>query len=189
MNKFLEKLSSIQWQLSIQKDWKNPFFKSKYITLDNILDKLNPLLIEHKLCVINRNKECWVETTIYCIETKESMTSQFVLNQQSDPQKLWSIITYWRRYNLTSIFNIIADEDDDGNSFSNKSKDKEKDKEKKKDTKTPPLLFWEELFKRLEAKKESYKDAKTAIAEISQKYVIPEDVKQRIEKLYFIKKN
>ncbi|MBP5427231.1 MAG: ERF family protein [Clostridiales bacterium] len=39
-----EKVARIQGEISLKKDGKNPFYKSKYITLDNIMDKLQPLL-------------------------------------------------------------------------------------------------------------------------------------------------
>jgi hypothetical protein len=55
--KIYEKIESIQDKLSLQKDGKNPFYKSKYITLDNILSKLRPLLKELNLILINTNDE------------------------------------------------------------------------------------------------------------------------------------
>jgi hypothetical protein len=39
-----EKITRVQADISLKKDGKNPFYKSKYITLDNIMDKLQPLL-------------------------------------------------------------------------------------------------------------------------------------------------
>ena len=45
------------------------------------------------------------------------MSSEFTVNDITDPQQLGKVITYGRRYNLTSIFNILADEDDDAQSF------------------------------------------------------------------------
>lgn len=117
-----EKMLSIQkLRLSFDKDANNPFFKSKYISLDNIVDKLTPvcdnvwLLISHR----TENKEVItsvidVETDIYRIE------SRFPLIESQDPQKLGSCITYAKRYNLGQIFNIVTDRDDDWNAASDK---------------------------------------------------------------------
>ena len=46
-----------------------------------------------------------------------TISSEFTVENIQDPQQLWKVITYGRRYNLTSIFNILADEDDDAQSF------------------------------------------------------------------------
>ena len=51
----LEKISKVQGKLSVRKDGKNPFYKSSYITLDEIMSKLQPLLDEEGLIVYNYN--------------------------------------------------------------------------------------------------------------------------------------
>jgi len=118
-----QKMFKVQQSVSVQKDWANPFFKSKYITLDMIVSKLNPLLDEHKLAVIHRNIENWVITEVHDLDSNIHTESTFIVPWMIDPQKLWSVITYGRRYNLVSLFNIIADEDDDWNSFYDKKKE------------------------------------------------------------------
>jgi hypothetical protein len=50
-----EKITRVQADISLKKDGKNPFYKSKYITLDNIMDKLQPLLDKEKLVIFNMN--------------------------------------------------------------------------------------------------------------------------------------
>lgn len=110
-----EKINRVQADISLKKDGKNPFYKSKYITLDNIMDKLQPLLDREWLVVFNMNIPWWVKTIVS--DMKDTISSEFTVNDITDPQQLWKVITYWRRYNLTSIFNILADEDDDAQSF------------------------------------------------------------------------
>ena len=105
-----EKVVKIQNEISVKKDWNNPFYKSKYITLDNIMDKLQPLLDKEKLVIFNMNIPWWVKTIV--TDLTDTIVSEFTVNDITDPQQLWKVITYWRRYNLTSIFNILADEDD-----------------------------------------------------------------------------
>jgi len=49
------------------------------------------------------------------VKTGQSIISGIELPQNSDPQKLGSAITYYRRYTLVSLLGLQA-EDDDGNS-------------------------------------------------------------------------
>ena len=51
----IEKINKINADISLKKDGENPFYKSKYITLDNIMDKLQPLLDREGLIVYNEN--------------------------------------------------------------------------------------------------------------------------------------
>ena len=115
-----QKIMNIQWELSVKKDGKNPFYKSEYITLDNLMDKLQPLLDKEWLMVYNVNIVGWVRTVV--TDLNYSISSDFTIEWLSDPQALWKVVTYWRRYNLTSIFNVLADEDDDAQSFYEKKK-------------------------------------------------------------------
>jgi hypothetical protein len=79
------------------------------------MDKLQPLLDKEKLVIFNMNIPWWVKTIV--TDLTDTIVSEFTVNDITDPQQLWKVITYWRRYNLTSIFNILADEDDDAQSF------------------------------------------------------------------------
>ncbi len=112
--KLHQKLFDLQG-LAIKKDASNPFFKSKYMSLDNILTVLNPLLKDHKLLIFHATENKEVVTTVYDIESDEAVSSRFPLVETNDPQKYGSCITYAKRYNLSQLFNIITDEDDDGN--------------------------------------------------------------------------
>ena len=110
-----EKVAKIQTEISVKKDGNNPFYKSKYITLDNIMDKLQPLLDKEWLVIFNMNIPWGVKTIVTDLDS--TISSEFTVDNIQDPQQLWKVITYGRRYNLTSIFNILADEDDDAQSF------------------------------------------------------------------------
>lgn len=110
----------IQGDVSVKKDGKNPFYKSEYITLDNLMDKLQPLLDREWLMVFNVNIPWGVRTVV--TDLTDTISSEFTVDGLVDPQALWKVITYGRRYNLTSIFNILADEDDDAQSFYEKKK-------------------------------------------------------------------
>lgn len=111
-----DKLLLIQKEwAAVTKDWKNPFTKSNYITLDNIVDTLSPIRSKHEVVVYHHTEDNHVVTTAYDVESKTSIESKFKLIDSQDPQKLWSCITYAKRYNLGQLFNITTDRDDDGN--------------------------------------------------------------------------
>jgi hypothetical protein len=49
-------------------------------------------------------------------DTTEKIESRFPIPETiTDPQKMGSAITYAKRYNIGQLFNIMTDEDDDGN--------------------------------------------------------------------------
>lgn len=118
----LEKINKINWDISLKKDGNNPFYKSKYITLDNIMNKLQPLLDEEWLMVYNVNIPLGVKTVI--TDFNEEISSEFAVSTITDPQQLWKVLTYGRRYNLVSILNLLADVDDDAQSFYEEKKEK-----------------------------------------------------------------
>jgi hypothetical protein len=108
------KLFKIQG-LGVKKDAQNPFFKSSYMTLDKIVETLTPLLQENKLLITHRTESKEIVTSVVDTESGEKEESRFPLIETNDPQKYGSCITYAKRYNLGQLFNIITDEDDDGN--------------------------------------------------------------------------
>lgn len=114
-----QKLLEIQKKnLTFTKNATNPFFNSKYLTLDEINNKLNPILTELKLLVIHYTFNRQVNTKVINTETNDFdfIESSFPIPKEIiDPQKMGSAITYAKRYNLCQLFNIVSDEDDDGN--------------------------------------------------------------------------
>lgn len=115
--KLYEKLFKVQG-LAVKKDASNPFFKSKYMTLDNIISVLSPILEENKMLVFHKTTNKEVVTVLQDVESDDRIESSIPLPENADPQKLGSAITYFKRYNLGQLFNIVTDEDDDGNSSS-----------------------------------------------------------------------
>lgn len=101
----------------ISKDSKNPFFKSKYFDINALLENIEPLCHDNKLLLLQpilNNKVC---TKLVDIESGEEVSSEIELPNLTDPQKLGSAITYYRRYTLQSLLGIQA-EDDDANKAS-----------------------------------------------------------------------
>ena len=128
-----KKLLEIQkLHLSFEKDAKNPFFKSNYVSLDSIVEKLTPYLDKHNLLITHFTHNSEIVTKVIDTDEEWEVESRFPLIDSNDPQKLGSCITYAKRYNLGQIFNIITDRDDDGNEASEVEK-KEIKKEVEKD--------------------------------------------------------
>lgn len=106
----------------IKKDAQNPFFKSDYLTLSGILDAVRQPLAANGLAVI-QSMRVQDATTILITkllhESGEEMVSEMIMPVLSDPQKMGSLLTYYKRYQLQALLLIsTSDEDDDGNSVS-----------------------------------------------------------------------
>ena len=110
----LTKIANIQKEIgSVSKNAKNPFYKSNYADLNNIKESLQPFLEAEKLMAFHAVNDNHLITTIFDTESGEQVVSSILLSQ-TEPQKKGSEITYYRRYNLVSIFDLKL-EDDDGN--------------------------------------------------------------------------
>lgn len=121
----MDKILKIQSEIGVLvKTETNPFFKSKYMDINGLLEQLLPLLEKHKLLVLQplivKEGKNLLATSIYEIEKNEPIiTSSIILPDIQDPQKMGSAITYYRRYALQSLF-LLRAEDDDGNVSSGK---------------------------------------------------------------------
>lgn len=100
--------------IKVEKDAKNPFFKSNYTTLNEVLSKIKNTLLKNDLIVIQNPQETGLETLIVDVETGEQIKSFVPYVSVSDMQKLGGAITYARRYALISMLGLES-EDDDGN--------------------------------------------------------------------------
>ena len=101
---------------TIKKDAKNPFFKSTYASLPNILEGINEPLIESGLSVAQFPSGENGLTSILLHESGEWISAEYQMRPvKDDPQGRGSVITYQRRYALAAILGLNIDEDDDGN--------------------------------------------------------------------------
>ncbi len=105
---------------AIIKDANNPFFKSNYADINAMLEQLQPLLNKYKVCIEQPMKDGKVFTILTCVETGQSKSSSLELQPVSDPQKLGSTITYFRRFTLQGLIGIRT-KDDDANQASGKT--------------------------------------------------------------------
>ena|SRR3990167_3168094 len=112
------KVSNIQQKIGkLSKDKTNPFFKSSYFDINSLLEQLQPLLKEEGLVILQplttKAGRPALETVLTTDDGNDKITSSIVLPDLQDPQKMGSVITYFRRYSLQSLFALQA-EDDDG---------------------------------------------------------------------------
>jgi len=119
----MKRILEVQKQIgTLSKNAKNPFFKSQYLDLTTIIEHVTPLLNEQGLTLLQPLCGDSVTTCIMDSETGETLVSStLTLPNITDPQKLGSAITYFRRYTLKSLL-AIAEADDDGNLASKPSK-------------------------------------------------------------------
>ena len=101
---------------TLSKNSKNPFFKSAYLDLNDLLNAVEPLLQKNGLVLLQPIVCKEVQSVIYDAESGQEIcnSSMEIPANITDPQKLGSCITYFRRYTLKSLL-AIAETDDDGN--------------------------------------------------------------------------
>lgn len=100
--------------ISVKKDGKNPHFKSKYATLNEVLDKVKQPLNNLGVVIIFTPNFDGLETTLYDIDSETSITSYMKYIGATNAQQILSCNTYYRRGSLISLLGL-EDEDDDGN--------------------------------------------------------------------------
>lgn len=142
----MEKILNIQKKIGVLvKTETNPFFKSKYLDINGLLEQLLPLLIEEGLVVTQPlevkdgknvlTTKIWAQNHGNIIYQQAIIESSILLPDIQDPQKMGSAITYYRRYALQSLF-LLRAEDDDANNAKPQPK-----VEPKKEVATPDEVF------------------------------------------------
>lgn len=100
----------------------NPYFNSKYIPLQVVMDSLKEPLqengISYTFAVTRADNGYEVSIIIIDIESGNTETLGVFPITELSPQKIGSVISYARRYLLMSVFNIAPEYDDDGNEAS-----------------------------------------------------------------------
>lgn len=104
------------------KDSNNPAFRSKYADLNAVWDAIRGPLHENGFFVIQATdfdgEHTWLSTTIQHVGG-ESRSCRFPLRPtKPDMQGMGSAISYARRYSISAMLGVIADDDDDGNAAS-----------------------------------------------------------------------
>ena len=172
MKTIYTKLADLKKEVGkMTKDSKNPFFNSKYFDINQLLEHLEPLLQKNGLIVLQPiiNKE--VVSKIIEIETGDEICSSLELPPLTDPQKIGSAITYYRRYTLQSLLGIQA-EDDDANKASGKETKNEPEKWLNVDSEE-----WNALAKVVE------NGTTVTLAQVRKKYKVSKETQKALEKL------
>jgi len=111
----------------ISKDSTNPFYKSKYFDINQLLEHVEPILQKHELILLQPIIDGKVVSRICTLDGEEIIDSELSLTIQEDPQKIGSEITYYRRYTLASLLGLQAEDDDANKAVAKKdTKDDEK---------------------------------------------------------------
>ena len=103
------------------KDANNPFFKSKYVPLENVVEAITESASKNGLSFTQfpSSDEAGNVTvgTLVMHSSGEWIEYDPIRMKpvKNDPQSIGSAITYAKRYALSAIFGITSDQDDDGN--------------------------------------------------------------------------
>jgi hypothetical protein len=111
---------------NLAKDKVNPHFKSRFTSLDAILDATRPVLAKHGLALsqepVFEDGMAGVVTRIIHV-SGESRESKLILPlRDQSAQGVGSAISYARRYSAAAVLGIASDEDDDGQQASTTTK-------------------------------------------------------------------
>ena len=124
-----QKIIKVQEEVgTISKDSENPFFKSKFFDINKLVEVVKPVLSKNGLVLLQPIKDGKQYSIIVDSETTASVESELLLPNISDPQKLGSAVTYYRRYTLQSLLGLQAEDDDANASTKEVNKPKEKPK-------------------------------------------------------------
>ena len=125
ISKFAAAFCKAQSQIEYAtKSSKNPFFKSNYADLSEVIEAIKTPLNNNGISflqLVNIGEERSIVETILLHESGEFISSETPIfcQKQNDPQALGSGITYSKRYALQAICGLST-EDDDGNKASKK---------------------------------------------------------------------
>ena len=126
-----QKLLEVQKEvgkLTKDQEAKAGSFRYKYFDINQIVNLVAPVLSKNGLVLLQPIKDGKQYSIIVDSETTESVESELALPTISDPQKLGSAVTYYRRYTLQSLLGLQAEDDDANASSKEVNKPKEKPK-------------------------------------------------------------
>ena len=104
----------------------NPFYKSKYAPLGDVLDLIRPVLAKNDLSIVQYpssadGKEISIHTLLIHASGEYIDFDPLTLTAEKiTPQGAGAAITYGRRYTVSGILNIASEDDDDGNALEGK---------------------------------------------------------------------
>lgn len=125
IDKVLPALFALKKKLKpMTKDSKNPFFRSNYLELPDLLDNLEPLVEECGLVIsqanCHRHGDEYVISRLTHAESGQFVEAEYKIGFDNDPQKNGARSTYGRRFSLKGLVGL-SERDDDGNFASGKT--------------------------------------------------------------------
>jgi len=113
----------------IVKDGVNPFHKSRYATLDAIVQAITPALSANGLVLIQVTQsegetfrlvtQLWHCSGEHIEGTYPLPSPEDCSGEKNPSQAMGSALTYARRYSIASLLNLCTEDDDDGNAHGN----------------------------------------------------------------------
>lgn len=129
------------------KDKANPFFKSKYVPLENVVEAITDIAPKHGLSFmqypVNQDTKVGIVTILMHSSGEFVETDPvFARPAKDDAQATGSVITYLKRYSLSAVFGITSDEDDDGNNatFGNSTPQKQPQQQPQPQMNLPKMI-------------------------------------------------
>lgn len=123
MEQILKKLADIQKAIGpMQKDTRG--YNYQYFDINQLLEKLQPLLEKAGMVLLQPIESGNVISRIYNLEDGKFVESVIKLPENVKPQDMGSAITYYRRYSLTSLLALTAEDDDGAKTNPKKIEDK-----------------------------------------------------------------
>ncbi|RAI79698.1 single-stranded DNA-binding protein [Macrococcoides goetzii] len=110
------------------KDANNPFFKSKYVPLENVVESITEIaprlgLSFTQWALNDTNGRIGVATMLMHSSGEYiEFDPVFMKADKETAQGAGALITYLKRYSLSAVFGITSDQDDDGNAASGNKK-------------------------------------------------------------------
>lgn len=101
-------------------DKENPHFRSKFASLAGIMEAIRPVLCRYGFSWtapprLTDEGNMVIAYSLRWKDGSEVAGGDYPLPSNAKPQELGSAITYARRYAISAVLGIVADEDDDGN--------------------------------------------------------------------------
>lgn len=136
-------LSDFQGEVSNPKQTAdNPFFKSSYSPLSEVINTIRPILAKHGLSVLQApsgDGERIIVTTLLMHSSGEWIEGDPLILKADKvtAQGAGSAISYGRRYALSAVLGIASEEEDDGNHASDNSGQGKSEQQKKTQQQKP----------------------------------------------------
>lgn len=123
MNEIAVALSKAQAEFKPAKfDSSNPHFRSRYASLNAIVDAIREPLAKHGIAYTHLvgadEVGSFVETRLIHSSGQFLSSKMRLVVDKNTMQAFGSAITYARRFTLSALCGVVADEDDDGNAVS-----------------------------------------------------------------------